>query len=94
MSSVLVVEKPMPPVIVPPRAKTAAPAQSKPTTPTQPTVEETLSVNGHAPVIDLVRSTLQHISDCTGQLTAEEKSVYYGNLIDELQNELDELDGE
>jgi len=81
-----------PPVIIPPPAKTAAPAQSKPTT--QPAVEEVLSVNGHAPVIDLLRSTLQHIADCTGVLTAAEKSVYYGNLIDELQNELDELDSE
>ena len=79
-----------PPVIVMPK-----PPQSKPITlPTQPTVEETLSENGHTPVIDLIRSTLQFIADCTGPLTAEERSVYYGNLIDELQNELDELDGE
>jgi hypothetical protein len=70
------------------------PPQAKPSTP-PPTqaVEETLSINGHAPIDDLVRSTLDHIDYCRGPLTVEETSIFYGKLIDELQNDLDELDG-
>jgi hypothetical protein len=83
-----------PSVSTPPTApvtKPPTPHQSKPSVPTE---EEILSVNGHAPLINIIRDILQFIAERTGPLTTEEKSTVHGNLIDELQNELDEADGE